>query len=188
MLAIAHSGFGSEDPAFFYTLTEQATWRLIREWHVRWEGHERQDFVSDTYAYKVLPQQEKLDGRPEPSQRAFIYQAVEWAYFDKVKRQGRQPQLLMDDTKLELLPQVGRAPDPASAVEARDVIVKAFGPADLSEYEQEVYLLSEVKGWSYAEIAKQLGKSKATIRTAVCRARQKLEAFLISQGNPVEKV
>ena len=185
---IAHDGFGPEEDIRLYVLTERATWRLIHERHVVWDNDERQDFVSDTYTYRILPQRERLYGRPEPSQQAFIYQAVKWAYSDKMQWQGKQPQLLKDNTKLEFLPRAGRAPDPATALEADDAIVKALVLADLSKYEQEVYLLSEVEGRSYTEIAEHLGKSKAAIRTALCRAVEKMEEFLLNQETLSAKV
>lgn len=47
--------------------------------------------------------------------------------------------------------------------------------AHLTPLERTALLLTVVEGWSYAEVAVALGRSDGGIRTAVSRAREKLE-------------
>jgi DNA-directed RNA polymerase specialized sigma24 family protein len=185
MPAIAHDGFGLEEDVHLYVLTERATWRLIRERQVTWDNDERQDFVADTYTYRILPQRERLYGRPEHSQRAFIYQAVEWGYFDKIKWEGKQPQLLKDDAKLEFLPRATYEPDHSEGMlgeQAQDFVEQAL--QTLSPYERAVWILRERYEWSFRHISKRLrthdGKRRkeATLTVAYYRATRKIEAFL----------
>jgi RNA polymerase sigma-70 factor (ECF subfamily) len=181
---VTRNGFEKNEESwkYVYTLTEKAARAFI------WDKDERADFVSDVLLKHIEPRWDEIFGRPENKRPVYIYRAVRWAFLKKIRREKRQPILLEDDAALEFLPRAEHVPDPARAVEAENALVKAFELAGLSGYEQDVYLLRHVEGWSYAEIAEHLGTSKAAIRTAICRAKQGMKEFLAQQGNLVERV
>lgn len=67
----------------------------------------------------------------------------------------------------------------------REAIVR--GLETLSPEQREILLLREINGLSYDEIAKTLGIELSTVKTRIFRARKRLAAFLINDGNIPEK-
>ena len=61
------------------------------------------------------------------------------------------------------------------------------GLETLSPEQREILLLREINGLSYDEISKTLGIELSTVKTRIFRARKRLAAFLINDGNIPEK-
>jgi RNA polymerase sigma-70 factor (ECF subfamily) len=91
-------------------------------------------------------------------------------------RTRRRPHVALQDVALA-------APDRSDAVAERGEIRERVGRAlrEVSPEQREAFVLRHVMGWSYAEMAEQLGEREETMRMRVHRARdalrQKLEVL-----------
>ena len=79
-------------------------------------------------------------------------------------------------------------PDTAQSPEAllekkltRDAVRR--GLASLPEDARQILLLREIQGLSYEEIGETLGLEAGTVKSRIFRARKKLCAFLLDDGN-----
>ncbi len=57
------------------------------------------------------------------------------------------------------------------------------GLRELPEEQREILLLREIKGLSYEEIGEILSLEPGTVKSRIFRARKRLCAFLLREGN-----
>lgn len=99
----------------------------------------------------------------------------------------RQNQKRIRDHSLEdpdLAPLADQAPLPQEIVEQRERQQALMDAMEkLSEESRTVLLLREVEGFTYQEIAQNLGLSEGTVKSQLFRARRALRNNLLQSGN-----
>ena len=86
-----------------------------------------------------------------------------------------------EEGELEL-PDLRRLPeDELEKKLTRDAVQR--GLAQLPEDARQILLLREIQGLSYEEIGEALGLEPGTVKSRIFRARKKLCAFLLADGN-----
>jgi RNA polymerase sigma-70 factor (ECF subfamily) len=157
--------------------------------------HEAEDLVQET----LLRAWRRLDtyaGRA--SFRAWLYGIATNACIDALAR--REPRLLPSDVTAPDDPNAVPAPprtdvawlepypdrllDPASEVDRRESVRLAFVATvqHLPPRQRAVLLLCEVLGWSGQEAAELLGTTRASVNSALQRARATLEALPVARA------
>ena len=134
-------------------------------------------------AYRSLP-----EFRGESKFSVWLYRIVSNVCLDFLRRQSRRPAVSLtaeDDEGEELQWEV---PDerysPEKLLEqklTREAVQK--GLAELPEEQREILLLREIKGLSYEEIGEILSLEPGTVKSRIFRARKRLCAFLLREGN-----
>ena len=134
-------------------------------------------------AYRSLP-----EFRGESKFSVWLYRIVSNVCLDFLRRQSRRPAVSLtaeDDEGEELQWEV---PDerysPEKLLEqklTREAVQK--GLAELPEEQREILLLREIKGLSYEEIGEILSLEPGTVKSRIIRARKRLCAFLLREGN-----
>ena len=118
----------------------------------------------------------------------WLYRIVSNVCLDFLRRQKKRQSfsLSMEDddgeeTELEL-PDLSRLPEEELEKKlTRDAVRR--GLAQLPEDARQILLLREIHGLSYEEIGEALGLEPGTVKSRIFRARKKLCAFLLADGN-----
>ena len=118
----------------------------------------------------------------------WLYRIVSNVCLDFLRRQKKRQSfsLSMEDddgeeTELEL-PALSRLPEEELEKKlTRDAVRR--GLAQLPEDARQILLLREIQGLSYEEIGETLGLEPGTVKSRIFRARKKLCAFLLADGN-----
>ena len=118
----------------------------------------------------------------------WLYRIVSNVCLDFLRKQKKRQSfsLSMEDDdgeegELEL-PDLRRLPeDELEKKLTRDAVQR--GLAQLPEDARQILLLREIQGLSYEEIASALGIDLGTVKSRIFRARKKLCAFLLADGN-----
>lgn len=105
------------------------------------------------------------------------------AAIDLLRQRSRRPQTLsLDDPDLPPFPTRRRIPRPRpKPQERRRQLWQAIDA--LPEVHRTPFLLREMEGYSYREIAKALGLEEGTVKSRLARARVLLRNELLSHGN-----
>ena len=134
-------------------------------------------------AYRSLP-----DFRGESKFSVWLYRIVSNVCLDHLRRQNRRPasSLTVEDEEGE--EQQWDVPDESQSPErlleqklTREAVRK--GLAALPEDQRQILLLREIRGMSYEEIADTLDLEPGTVKSRIFRARKRLAAFLLQEGN-----
>lgn len=114
----------------------------------------------------------------EVTQTAFLK-----AWQGLLRQRSRRPQTLsLDDPDLPPVPDP--AEDPQAQAEAQERRRQLWQAIDaLPEVHRTPFLLREMEGYSYREIAKALGLEEGTVKSRLARARVLLRSELLSHGN-----
>ena len=118
----------------------------------------------------------------------WLYRIVSNVCLDFLRKQKKRQSfsLSMEDDdgeegELEL-PDLRRLPeDELEKKLTRDAVQR--GLAQLPEDARQILLLREIQGLSYEEIGEALGLEPGTVKSRIFRARKKLCAFLLADGN-----
>ena len=118
----------------------------------------------------------------------WLYRIVSNVCLDFLRKQKKRQSfsLSMEDDdgeegELEL-PDLRRLPeDELEKKLTRDAVQR--GLAQLPEDARQILLLREIHGLSYEEIGEALGLEPGTVKSRIFRARKKLCAFLLADGN-----
>ena len=103
--------------------------------------------------------------QPQGRERAWLFSIARHLVVDHFRRRA---------TTTVPLSEIGRPPVQMVSVSLREAL------ASLPEREREVFLLCEVGGLTYAEIAAATGSTTAAVRSAIYRARVQLRTEVIS--------
>lgn len=114
---------------------------------------------------------------------SWLYRLTVNAAIDLLRQRSRRPQTLsLDDPDLPPVPDP--AEDPQAQAEAQERRRQLWQAIDaLPEVHRTPFLLREMEGYSYREIAKTLGLEEGTVKSRLARARVLLRSELLSHGN-----
>lgn len=114
---------------------------------------------------------------------SWLYRLTVNAAIDLLRQRSRRPQTLsLDDPDLPPVPDP--AEDPQAQAEAQERRRQLWQAIDaLPEVHRTPFLLREMEGYSYREIAKALGLEEGTVKSRLARARVLLRNELLSHGN-----
>lgn len=114
---------------------------------------------------------------------SWLYRLTMNAAIDLLRQRSRRPQTLsLDDPDLPPVPDP--AEDPQAQAEAQERRRQLWQAIDaLPEIHRTPFLLREMEGYSYREIAKALGLEEGTVKSRLARARVLLRSELLSHGN-----
>ena len=139
-------------------------------------------------AYRSLP-----DFRGESKFSVWLYRIVSNVCLDHLRRQSRRPTVSLtaaddeggEDAQWDV-------PDESFSPErllerklTREAVQK--GLAQLPEEQRQILLLREIRGLSYEEIGEILALEPGTVKSRIFRARKRLCAFLLQEGNIPEE-
>jgi RNA polymerase sigma-70 factor (ECF subfamily) len=118
----------------------------------------------------------------------WLYRIVSNVCLDFLRKKKKRPSFSLstedddgEETELEL-PDLRNLPeDELERKLTRDAVRR--GLAQLSEDSRQILLLREIQGLSYEEIGQTLGLEPGTVKSRIFRARKKLCAFLLADGN-----
>ena len=128
------------------------------------------------------------DFRGESRFSVWLYRVVSNVCLDFLRRRSRRPSVSLteeDDEGEELQRDV---PDERFSPEAlleRKLTREAVraGLRELPEEQRQILLLREIEGLSYEEIGEILDLEPGTVKSRIFRARKRLCAFLLREGN-----
>ncbi len=119
---------------------------------------------------------------------SWLYRIVANVCLDFKRRQGRRPSssLTVEDEEGEVLELdiADESQSPEKLLErklTREAVRR--GLAELPEEQRQILLLREIQGLSYEEIGEAMGLEPGTVKSRIFRARKKLCAFLLKDGN-----
>jgi RNA polymerase sigma-70 factor (ECF subfamily) len=113
------------------------------------------------------------DYRADGHERAWIYQIARNLARDHVRARVRRPVALAEEPFAD--------PDRVAAVDLNAAL------AALADEDREVFLMREVAGLSYAEIAAVCGTSLDAVRARLYRTRLTLRAALAEPARPIRR-
>ena len=126
--------------------------------------------------------------RGESKFSSWLYRIVSNLCLDFKRRQSRRPSssLTVEDDEGETLQLdiADESQSPEVLLErklTRDAVRR--GLAELPDEQRQILLLREIQGLSYDEIAYAMGLEPGTVKSRIFRARKKLCAFLLKDGN-----
>ena len=119
---------------------------------------------------------------------SWLYRIVSNLCLDFKRRQGRRPSSSLtvedDDGENVQLDIADESQSPETLLErklTREAVRR--GLAELPDEQRQILLLREIQGLSYEEIGETLGLEPGTVKSRIFRARKKLCAFLLADGN-----
>ena len=134
-------------------------------------------------AYRSLP-----EFRGESKFSVWLYRIVSNVCLDHLRKQSRRPSssLTMEDDDGE--EQQYDVPDESASPEklleqklTREAVQRGLN--QLPDEQRQILLLRELRGLSYEEIGEALGLEAGTVKSRIFRARKRLCAFLLADGN-----
>ncbi len=112
----------------------------------------------------------------------WVYSIASNACIDFTRRESKRKTHSIDEEEYFEIPDLKYSPEnSAENSELREQIVGAID--SLSPEHREVIVLRELNGLSYDEIADALDISPGTVKSRICRAREKMCSFLSKHGN-----
>ncbi len=132
-----------------------------------------QDVVQDAYlrAFRFF------DGFRGGNSRSWLLRIVRNAFYESLKRNGRNGATMPFDEELHDTMADGGAPDAVLLEKAdRQLVHQAI--AALPVEFREILILRELEGLSYKEISDVAGVPLGTVMSRLARAREQLEKFL----------
>lgn len=119
---------------------------------------------------------------------SWLYRIVSNVCLDYLRRQNRRPKssLTVEDDEGETveldIPDESQSPE---ALLERKLTREAVrrGLRELPPEQRQILLLREIQGLSYDEIAEAMDLEPGTVKSRIFRARKKLCAFLLQDGN-----
>ena len=134
-------------------------------------------------AYRSLP-----EFRGESKFSVWLYRIVSNVCLDHLRKQSRRPSssLTMEDDDGE--EQQFDVPDESASPEklleqklTREAVQRGLN--QLPDEQRQILLLRELRGLSYEEVGEALGLEAGTVKSRIFRARKRLCAFLLADGN-----
>ena len=130
-----------------------------------------------------------LDGfRGDSRFSVWLYRIVSNVCLDFLRKQSRRPAFSLsmedddgEDVQLDV-PDVSLSPETLLEKKLTREAVRR-GLAQLPEDARQILLLREIQGMSYEEIADTLDLEAGTVKSRIFRARKKLCAILLADGN-----
>ena len=144
-----------------------------------------QDLAQEAFikAYTSLP-----SFRGDSKFSSWLYRIVSNVCLDFRRRQSRRPSASLtvedDDGETLQLDIADESQSPETLLErklTRDAVRR--GLQELPEEQRQILLLREIEGLSYDEIAEAMDLEPGTVKSRIFRARKKLCAFLLKDGN-----
>ena len=118
----------------------------------------------------------------------WLYRIVSNVCLDHLRRKSRRPAVSLsmedeggEDVQLDL-PDTSQSPEELLEKKLTREAVQR-GLAQLPEDARQILLLREIQGLSYEEIGEALHLEAGTVKSRIFRARKKLCAFLLEDGN-----
>ncbi len=116
----------------------------------------------------------------------WVYSIASNTCIDFTRKEAKRKTLSIDEEEYFDIPDLKHQPEAcAENNELRKQI--AAGIDSLSSEHREVIVLRELNGLSYEEIADALDISCGTVKSRICRAREKLCSYLSKYGNKPSK-
>jgi RNA polymerase sigma-70 factor (ECF subfamily) len=141
-------------------------------------AHDASDLVQDALV-RALRAEPPLPARDEL--RPWLATIVRHLHVDRLRQLAREPKQLSLDDAGPLRATDADEPALAEAVE-HEQLARAL--AELPDDFRRVFVLHELDGRSYRDIAAELGIPVATVGTRLCRARLKLRELLRARTSP----
>lgn len=133
--------------------------------------------------YRSLP-----EFRGESKFSVWLYRIVSNVCLDHLRRQGRRPASSLTTEDEDGEKQQWDVPDESQSPErlleqklTREAVQR--GLETLPEDQRQILLLREIRGMSYEEIGQTLDLEPGTVKSRIFRARKKLVAWLLADGN-----
>ena len=144
-----------------------------------------QDLTQDAF----LKAYSSLDSfRGDSKFSSWLYRIVSNLCLDFKRRQGRRPSasLTVEDDEGETLQLdiADESQSPETLLEqklTREAVQR--GLRELPDEQRQILLLREIQGMSYEEIGEVMHLEAGTVKSRIFRARKKLCAFLLKDGN-----
>ena len=144
-----------------------------------------QDLTQDAF----LKAYSSLDSfRGDSKFSSWLYRIVSNLCLDFKRRQGRRPSasLTVEDDEGETLQLdiADESQSPETLLErklTREAVQR--GLRELPDEQRQILLLREIQGMSYEEIGETMHLEAGTVKSRIFRARKKLCAFLLKDGN-----
>ena len=149
------------------------------------DAQDAEDMAQEAFlkAYRSLG-----DFRGESKFSVWLYRIVSNVCLDHLRRQSRRPSVSLTAEDEEGEEQQWDVPDERLSPErlleqklTREAVQK--GLRELPEEQRQILLLREIKGLSYEEIGELLSLEPGTVKSRIFRARKRLCAFLLQEGN-----
>lgn len=144
-----------------------------------------QDMAQEAFikAYNSLP-----GFRGDSKFSVWLYRIVSNVCLDFLRRQKRRPASSLsveddegEETQLDVA-DVSQSPEVLLEQKLTREAVRR-GLDQLPEEQRQILLLREIQGLSYEEIGQTLGLEAGTVKSRIFRARKRLCAFLLQDGN-----
>ena len=148
-------------------------------------AQDAEDMAQEAFlkAYNSLP-----SFRGDSKFSVWLYRIVSNVCLDQLRKKSKRPtvSLSMEDedgeeTQLDL-PDTAQSPEEMLEKKLTREAVRR-GLAQLPEDARQILLLREIQGLSYEEIGETLGLEPGTVKSRIFRARKRLCAFLLEDGN-----
>ena len=148
-------------------------------------AQDAEDMAQEAFikAYNSLP-----SFRGDSKFSVWLYRIVSNVCLDFQRKQNRRPASSLsqededgEETQMDI-PDESQSPEQLLERSLTQEAVQR-GLQSLSEEQRQILLLREIQGLSYEEIAETLDLEAGTVKSRIFRARKKLCAFLIADGN-----